>query len=87
MKTHLLFSPDLTVEVDVTRLGHVLIHKALGDGKGYALTDARTLKIMAWAPLKGTAVSWRRQVERAIEAGRDDEYLCWLLHFLRVNQA
>lgn len=85
MKTSLLFSPDLTVEVDVTRLGHVLVHKALGDGKGYALTDAKTRKIMAWAPLKCTAVAWRKQVERAIEAGKDDQYLRWLLHFMRVN--
>lgn len=85
MKSQHLFPSGLIVDVDITKLGYVAVHKALDAASGYTLTYVDNHKVMAWAPLKSTAMAWRKQVEKAIEDGRDDEYLRWLLHFMSVN--
>ena len=86
MKSTLLFPPDLIVDTDVSKEGLIAVHKPLDPTvKGYVLTHLEDLSVLAWAPLKSTAVAWRKQIEKALVAGENDEHLHWLIHFMRVN--
>lgn len=86
MKSTLQFSPSLIVDSDVSKEGIVAIHKPLDPtAKGYVLTHIEALSVLAWVPLKSTAVAWRKQIEKALIAGENDEHLYYLIHFMRVN--
>ncbi len=52
-----------TVEADVTKVGLVAIHKALGDARGFILTHVPTGRVVMRLSLKRDAVETRKILE------------------------
>jgi hypothetical protein len=52
-----------TVSADLTKVGLVAIHRALGDVKGFVLTHVPTGRVILRLPLKRDAVAARKELE------------------------
>ncbi len=60
-----------TIEADVTKVGLVAIHRALGDAKGFILTHVPTGRVIMRLPLKRDAAEARKLLESLSWDDRD----------------
>jgi len=68
MKTTLEFSPTVSIEAEVTKLGLVAIHRPLDPTekkRGYVLTHVPSLRVMMWVRLKKEAKEYQKMLEAA----------------------
>ena len=57
------------VKADLTKHRKLAVHRTLGDGKGYVVTDFKTMEVVLWTRLQRDAIQARRELEPLALAG------------------